>query len=246
MRRLVIIACEVYETELSHLINTSDVGTVYLERTPENLQIARRITRKPVKVLRDIDFMPRLSHSVSLVVHMLPIGLHIDVDELWDEVDRCIGRYKGVADAFLLMYGLCGNALKGVIARTDVTLFYPCHEGTIVDDCVCSILGPDRYLEELGRQGSFFIIPGFAHHRDKMVARIQERTDLPFSDDLTRMMLAEDGYERALVIEEGIETEEDERASCELARRFQLPIERTCGTLALLKDTFEAAIESVR
>jgi hypothetical protein len=79
-----------------------------------------------------------------------------------------------------------------------------------------------------------------------MVARIQERTDLPYSDDLTRMMLAEDGYERALVIEEGIETEEDERASCELARRFQLPIERTCGTLALLKDTFEAAIESVR
>jgi hypothetical protein len=217
-----------------------------MEHSQENDKFARLLGEGSVRYFNDISFMPRLSKDVSLIVDILPIGLHIDIDELHYGVNKAIDKYKPVADAFLLMYGSCGNALNGIIVREDVQLFYPHVEGVIVDDCVCSLLGNDAYLRELARGGSFFVIPGFAYYRDKMVERISQNTVREYDDSMTRMMLEVNNYKRALLIEEGIESPEIIDAEHMLADRFNLPIDRTCGRLDILQDAFDSAVGAVK
>lgn len=246
MNRLAILSCEVFESELIHLISNSGIGRIFMERSEENNKFADKLGRERVRFFNDISFMPRLSRDVSLIVDILPIGLHIDIDELHYGVNAAINKYKNVANAFLLLYGSCGNALSEIIARNDVKLYYPRCGGAIVDDCVCSLLGSEVYLKELVRGGSFFVIPGFAYYRDKMVQRISEHSEKEYDDSMTRMMLDANEYKRALFIEEGIESPEILEAEHLLAKRLNLPIDRTCGSLDILQDAFDAAVAGVR
>lgn len=246
MHRLAILACEVFESELAHLINNSGITRIFMERTIENNKFAPLLESASVRFFNDIAFMPRVTKDVSLIVNILPIGLHVDIDDLNYGVNTAIDKYKNVADAFLLMYGSCGNALNAIIAREDVELYYPNCGGTIVDDCVCSLLGPEAYLKELARGGSFFVIPGFAYYRDKMVERISEHSSKEYDDSMTRMMLEVNNYQRALFIEEGIESSDIIAAEHLLAERFDLPIDYTCGNLDIIRTAFDEAVDAVR
>ncbi len=248
MHRLVILSCEVFETELVHLISQSGISRIFMEHSEENDKFAQLMDGHDVNVrfMGDIAFMPRVSKDITLIIDILPIGLHVDIDELRYEVDSAIDKYKHVADAFLLMYGSCGNALNEIIGREDVRMYYPCTGGNIVDDCVCSLLGYESYMKELERGGSFFVIPGFALYRDKMIQRISERTGKAYDDSMTRMMLEADSYERALFIEIGIESQEIRDAKHLLAKRFNLPVYRTCGSMDILQDAFDTAVDAVK
>jgi hypothetical protein len=144
------------------------------------------------------------------------------------------------------MYGLCGKALEGIISRKDVTLYYPCDNGVIVDDCVCSLLGTEAYERELVRGGSLFVIPGLAKYHDKISERAAERAGKERTDSMMLLMLQEDNYKRALIVEEGIESPTITDSEHRYAKLFDLPVDYTCGTLDILRSAFESAVEAVR
>ena len=246
MHRLVILSCQVFELELAHIISTSGITRIYMEHSPENKKFASLLGDGAVTFLRDISFMPRISKEITLIVNMLPVGLHVDIDELHYEVNSAIDHYNGVANAYLLMYGLCGKALEGIISRNDVTMYYPCDNGVIVDDCVCSLLGKEGYERELVRGGSLFVIPGLAKYHDKISERVAERAGKERNDSMMLMMHQEDNYKRALIVEEGIESPAITECEHRYAKRFELPVEYNCGTLDILRAAFESAVEAVR
>ncbi|HOP09626.1 MAG TPA: DUF1638 domain-containing protein [Candidatus Methanofastidiosa archaeon] len=246
MRRLGIISCQVFEWELAHILDKRrDIDNIYILNTPENKGFAQCLNNHKAKLIRDPYFLPRLSRTLDVLVNILPIGLHIDIDELEYECNENINTFKECASRVLLLYGLCGNALKNIIHREDVDLLYPRDSEGLVDDCICSILGRERYFEELKRNGSFFMIPGMVNHRDGMVGRIEERVSRAYSDEDTKLLLQVNEYERALIVEEGIETDDYLRRAHLLANNFGLAIERTAGDLSLLEDTIDNALSSM-
>jgi len=246
MRRLGIITCQVFEWELAHILNKrKDIDNIYMTRTPENMGFADCLRGHTVKYIKDPYFLPRLSRSVDLYINVLPIGLHIDMDELEYECNECINSMKECVSGILLLYGLCGNALKNIINREDVDIFYPRDNEGIVDYCICSVLGRDCYFEELKRQGSFFMTPGFVNHRDRMIQRIGERAGKPYSTENTNLMLELNEYKRALIVEEGIEDEDYFCRAYDMAKSMNLPVEHTKGSLSLLEGTINSAIGSL-
>ncbi len=246
MRRLGIIACQVFERELAHILNNNtDVDNLYMVRSPENMHFSKFISGHEVKFIGDPDFLPKLSPTLDVLINILPIGLHIDIDELTYACNEEVNRFKDCTSSILLLYGLCGNALSSVIRRENVKLFYPSDEEGMVDDCICSVLGREKYFEELKRNGSFFLTPGFVDHREDMVKRISERYGREYNDSYTKIMLSANDYKRALIVEEGIQDEEDYKRAHAMADSFGLPIGQIQGSLDLLRDTFERAIDSV-
>jgi hypothetical protein len=236
MKRLGIISCQVFEWELAHILDKrSDIDNIYMLGTPENRSFSQCLNNHDVMFIRDPYFLPRLSRSLDLLINILPIGLHIDIDELEYECNENINTMKDCASSILLLYGLCGNALKNVVLRNDVKISYPCDGEGLVDDCIYSIMGRQRYFEELKRNGSFFITPGYVNHRDRMFERI----------DNTKLMVELDGYERALIIEEGIESDEYFPRARILAEDLGLPVEWARTDLSFLEDTVASAISSL-
>ncbi|MHC1604639.1 MAG: DUF1638 domain-containing protein [Candidatus Methanofastidiosia archaeon] len=246
MRRLGIIACQVFERELAHILNNNtDVDIIYMVRSPENLHFSKFISEHEVKFIGDPDFLPMLSMTLDVLINIMPIGLHIDIDELEYTCNEEINRIKDCTSSILLLYGLCGNALSSVIRRENVKLFYPLDKEGIVDDCICSVLGRENYFEELKRNGSFFLTPGFVDHKDDMIKRIKERYGKEYDNSYTKIMLKANDYKRALIVEEGIQDEEDYKRAYAMADSFELPIGWIQGSLDLLRDTFERALDSV-
>ena len=234
MRRLGIITCQVFEWELAHIIDKrDDIDNIYMTRTPENYGLADCICNHEVKFIRDPYFLPRLSKTLDVLISVLPIGLHTNTDELEYECNENINVFKDCASSVLLLYGLCGNALSGIIRRDDVDIYYPCDGEGIMDDCICTIMGRNRYFEELKRNGSFFITPGHVNHRERMFAKIEN----------TRLMVELDDYKRALVIEEGHESEAYLEGAKDLADDLGLPVERTRTDLSILESAIFSALE---
>jgi hypothetical protein len=106
-------------------------------------------------------------------------------------------------------------------------------------------MGRQRYFEELKRNGSFFMTPGFVNHRESMIRKIEDRSSKPYSNSYIRIMLEANEYKRALIVEEGIETDEYYERVKRLADDYGLPIERTSGDLDLLEYTVYSAIDSL-
>jgi len=246
MRRLGIISCQVFEKELSHLLDQrDDIENIYMTRTPENISFSNCIKKHNVHFIKEPMFLPRLSRTLDVLVNILPIGLHIDIDDLEYECNENINEFKECTSSILLFYGLCGKALSNVIRREDVKLIYPSDEEGIVDDCICSVLGRCAYLDELRRMGSFFMTPGFVLHRNSMLDRINKRSERGYTTSDSKLMLELNDYQRALLIRLGLEDEEYLQRVGLLADELGLSIEKTDGSLDLLRDTLDRGLASV-
>jgi hypothetical protein len=96
-------------------------------------------------------------------IHLIRRGLHNTPDVLRDEVQRQVDVASASnTDAVCLGYGLCGNAVAGVMAR-NVQLVIP-----RAHDCITLYLGSRaRYQEEFtGHPGTYYYAMDYIERRD--------------------------------------------------------------------------------
>ncbi len=151
-------------------------------------------------------------------------------------------------DALLLGYGLCGNALAdpfALLAETGVPVFIPMDEDHPVDDCVGLIIGGrETYYEEQCRvAGTFFMIPGWTRHWQ----HIFRKEPGGWSEDLARRLFTGSGYERSLLVPDGLLSEAEMRENvAEFNRKFGFRTEIRPGTLEMLNRAWDGAKQSLR
>jgi len=111
-------------------------------------------------------FRPGPPNHLEAIVQVLPLALHRQRALLRREVGRAAQELAVRAQALLLGYGRCGDALTDLEAS--LTLPIPIctlldASGQRVDDCVCLAMGRERYrAEQRAVPGTFFITSGWA------------------------------------------------------------------------------------
>lgn len=233
MARVGILACQVLETELAILIQEHpEIESISLIRSPEARAFSELLDR-PVHYINDYCFLRKLTSKKELLIHILPAGLHADVDLLEDECTAAIASMKNYVVTTLLFYGLCGNALSKIFAREDISIV-PVHDDGVVDDCIVASLGREAYMGELRNTGSLFLTDGWVAHWDKVANGIGGVSSI-------KAMLDMDGYSRVRYI-----TQEkgglNEQGARDLAKSLDLEFSSCAGTMELLRRSFEDAL----
>lgn len=196
-----------------------------------------------------IIYCPVLEREIKILVKDLsgkirlePMkwGLHVQPDLLLKTVTERIFDLQDHYRAVMLGYGRC-QAMDRLPSNFKIPVFYP-----QADDCIGVLLGQDSYKEELQKQaGTWFLTPGwtemgieFVFHELEL-SRIAEKGLDPLQ--LAHRMLKD--YSRVLFIEMKLWDQENllEKAR-KIAKEFNLRLERTEGSLAMLKDTLNRAL----
>jgi len=197
-----------------------------------------------------IIYCPVLEREIKILVKDLsgeirlePMewGLHVQPDLLLKTVTERILDLQDNFKAIMLGYGRC-QAMDCLPSNFKIPVFYP-----QADDCIGVLLGQDRYKEELQKQaGTWFLTPGWAAMGMEFVfhelelSRIAEKGLDPLQ--LAHRMLRD--FTRALYIEmkSGDHGHELLKKAQKIADEFNLRLEKTEGSLTMLKDTLNKAL----
>jgi len=185
--------------------------------------------------------------GVPEVTHLEPMewGLHIHPDLLLREITERILNLQDRFEAIMLGYGRC-QTMDRLPDSFKIPIFYP-----DADDCIGVLLGQHRYGEELKKEaGTWFLTPGwtkmgmeFVFHELEL-SRLTEKGLDPLK--LAHLMLQ--NYTRALFI--GMKSGEDRekllRKARQIADEFNLRLEKTEGSLSVLKATLNQALRRIR
>ncbi len=172
-------------------------------------------------------------------LEFLDFGLHCYPDDLLAKITERIEaiQSKGDADAVLLGYGFC-QALNGIEKKFDIPVVLP-----QVEDCIALFLGPHRYTEErIKCAGTWFMTPGWCIEGLQGVINELHLDSAPNSKytplDFARMMFK--NYKRTLFVDDGVGDQEEHRQQADdFAGLLDLEVERTKGTLDLLREEFD-------
>jgi hypothetical protein len=162
---------------------------------------------------------------------VLDFGLHINPQQLKETLQQTIDARPG-GENILLGYGLCSNALVGVVSR-DHRLVVP-----QTDDCIALFLGSRReHLRRLREEpGTYFLTKGWveaADHPYFEYVRLRERYGEERAMRVTKMMLA--NYTRVALINTGNYRLDEYRAFAQnMAELFDLKFEELPGSNRLL------------
>ncbi|MEE9419001.1 MAG: DUF1638 domain-containing protein [Desulfatiglandaceae bacterium] len=171
-------------------------------------------------------------------------GLHIQPDLLLKTITEKILDLQDQAKAIMLGYGRC-QAMDRLPTDFKIPVFYP-----DADDCIGVLLGQEMYMEELKKEaGTWFLPPGWTEmgmdfiFHELQLNRINEKGIDPLQ--LAHRMLKD--YTRALFIETESVDNGDEllKKARKIANEFNLRLEKTEGSLTVLKETLDKALRSL-
>ncbi len=174
-------------------------------------------------------------------MNVLELGLHNRKQLLQEGLVEAACEMGSRVDALLLGYGLCGNEQEKpdeLLSDAGVPIFIPMDEDHPVDDCVGLIIGGRSayYEEQCKVAGTFFMIPGWTHHWQ----RIFDKEFGNLSVDMARRLFK--NYERSLLIPTPIMSEETmKQNSDEFNTLFGFRQEIRQGTLHILMDSWKSA-----
>jgi len=241
-----ILTCEILELEFAYLLNSDkDIARISVL---ENNRSARMLaalesakTRNLIRITGLESFAPDPQSSLEVLVHVLELGLHNRKKLLQQGLIDAACAMGPRVDALLLGYGLCGNALERpdeLLSDAGVPIFIPMDEDHPVDDCVGLVIGGRRsyYEEQCKVAGTFFMIPGWTFHWQRMFDK--EFGNL--SVDMARRLFK--NSERSLLIPTPVMTEDTmKQNSNEFNDLFGLRQEIRPGMLDILTDTLNSA-----
>ncbi|MBN1786754.1 MAG: DUF1638 domain-containing protein, partial [Candidatus Methanofastidiosa archaeon] len=237
-----IISCQVFEKELAHLLDAEErIVRIYALPTVENIGFNIFLKKRNIEFVRDLGDLED-DEELDAIVEIMPIGLHVDIQDLIIKRKERIDLLKEHCDSVLIFYGLCGDSMEKVFNRDDVRLIAPKDELSIVDDCICSVLGRAEYLRQLKNLGSLFLIPGFALHQEemrKMVVGPKRQVDA------MRMVLEAAGYRRTMLVDHDLWNDEERELASRYSAELGLPMECTRGSIDILLSCFKEAVDSV-
>lgn len=151
--------------------------TVFLDRIPVLLKGGSSPASKTfAKFLSFFPFFKRIHEKiteekkVSVVVNMLGLGLHADLELLKAEVYRNIREMAPFSDRILIFYGTCGNTfgkLEEDFAGLGCPLFFLKEKsGETIEDCISLALGGNeaysRAMIEFRGMGTIYLTPMWA------------------------------------------------------------------------------------
>lgn len=198
-------------------------------------EMCAAIARSPHQV--DMEFLPKGLHDQG------PAEMRKRIQSMVDRVDA--GRYDGV----LLGYGLCGNGLAGLTARSIPVVLPRAH------DCITLFLGDkERYAEYHCRHpGVYFKTTGWIERGDdpdgpsqlslqqKGLALSRAQMVAKYGEDNAEFLARELGnyqfkYSQLTFIEMGVEPDDRfERCSLEEAARRGWQFEKVRGDMVLIQ-----------
>ena len=246
MSVLGILTCEILELEFAYLLNTDkDITRITVlensrsARMLEALESTGSVNPNRISALE--SFAPDPENRLEVLVNVLELGLHNRKKLLQEGLVEAACEMGPRADALLLGYGLCGNALEKpdeLLSDAGVPIFIPMDEDHPVDDCVGLVIGGRQayYAEQCKVAGTFFMIPGWTCHWRRMFEK--ELGNL--SVDMARRLFKD--YERSLLISTPIMSEETmQQNSNEFNTRFGMREEIRQGTLDILINSWNSA-----
>jgi hypothetical protein len=246
-----VVLCEVLELEFADLLGADPEVTRVT--VVENDQSARLIEAFEVggvgklhRISRVDGFTPNGGSEFEVLVCVLELALHSRKKTLQEGVVEAAREIGSRADALLLGYGLCGNALEhpeALLADAGVPIFIPVDEDHPVDDCVGMVIGGREayYGEQCKVAGTFFMTPGWTFHWK----RIFDKEFGGMSPEMARKLFA--GYERSLLLSTPLMSEDEmRRNAADFNELFDCRSELRRGTLKILEDSWLAAKQCVK
>jgi len=164
---------------------------------------------------------------------VLDFGLHVNPDRLRTTLQRAIDEAAKEADTIILGYGLCANAVVGLVPSNS-TLVIP-----RVDDCIAIFLGSTAAYREQSQKvpGTYYLTKGWIEVGDTPFEehkRLVDKYGKQRADRMIALMLK--NYTRLAYIDTG---QADQKGYRRYARRtaeqFNLRYEEISGSRALVR-----------
>ena len=177
-------------------------------------------------ILAELDWEPERLLFLDSALHNVPEKMRTTLVEKINEMAEDV-------DAILLGYGTC-QSLENIQDEVAIPLIHP-----RVDDCLCMMLGPDRYAAELEKQaGTWFMTPGWAEVGVEMVIKELglDRVEKMGKDPLEFAKMMFNHYKRVLLIDTGVGNQEKMmEKSQEFCSHFNLALDRIRVDGAMLR-----------
>ena len=269
MKRIGIVACEIFEEELLKLLSEYDnIGRIILVSNDSSKEFRRMLESKynyeKIAIARELcstKFLKRQA-PLEVVVNILPFALHLYAEDIKREVVRASKEIEKHVDYILLLYGLCGNALGSIselLINGKIKVPFDIlnnEKGEIMDDCICALIGSSEdYLKELEKTTNiFFMTPGWAKHWPRLLEEKTRNVDSKRMAELSkmnvkekfRMTLGSSDYKRVVGIELDFIDSSSFRARCkEFASHFNSEVVIREGNINTLRNSFEKALKEI-
>lgn len=114
--------------------------------------------------------------NISVVVNILSLSLHADIEILKTEVYKNIREMASFSDRILIFYGTCGHALGKLeedLSDIECPLFFlKDRNGEVIEDCISLALGGNeayaRAMTEFQGMGTIYLTPMWASSWKKL------------------------------------------------------------------------------
>jgi hypothetical protein len=185
--------------------------------------------------------------KVDVVVNLLRLGLHADLELLKSEVYKNIREMAAFSDGILIFYGTCGHVLgdleKDFIDIECPLFFLKDRDGETVEDCISAALGGNdayaRAMLEYRGKGTIYLTPMWASSWKSLEKESG-------SKDFNYRYLKNPGYCLAAKINTGIPYESDFYQNVqEFALTFGMKIIDIKGSAEIAEQSYLAAMEAI-
>jgi hypothetical protein len=187
------------------------------------------------------------ANNVTVVVNMLKLNLHTDLDLLKAEVYKNVREMASFSDNILIFYGTCGHALGKLdedFAELECQLsFLKDKNGEIVEDCISLALGGNeayaRTMTEFRGMGTIYLTPMWASSWKGLKNEAG-------SPDFNKNYLKKPCYCIAAKVNTGLVNDQEFQENVkEFACSFNMKIVNLKGTVEIVEKSYKAALNSV-
>jgi hypothetical protein len=178
--------------------------------------------------------------EVSVVVNLLSLGLHADLEILKAEVYSNIRAMASFSDRILIFYGTCGRALGKLeedLSDLKCPLFFlKDRNGDTIEDCISLALGGNeayaRAMTEFRGMGTIYLTPMWA----SSWKRVENETG---SRDFNKHYLKNPLYCLAAKIDSGLITDPDFHINVrEFACTFGMKVVNLKGSMEITEQSY--------
>ena len=271
MPTLSIISCRMLEDEIVHLLSSDrEVEELLLLDGKEISSLSRKLksqNRPHIRLawesigshlqernglggfISRLGIQPSRAEGLVVVVSLLRLGLHSDLELLRTAVYDEIKRLSSFSDGILIFYGRCGDFLAHIeedLADLSCPLYFLTDsQGRRIDDCIATALGGneeyDRTLSE-HKDVAVFMTPMWASGWKVMR---EEIASLGRGRDL-RAMLKGTGLRRVARIDTGLSFEKGFQEKVDgFAQEFGLEKIDLPGGTSVAEKSYERAKSSL-
>ena len=243
-----VVTCQILELEFAAILSVdpevSEVWVVHDECSEDLLQKLKMVGPLPVHAVSHVrDFNPDEKHGYAVLIRILEVGLHSNIQFLRKGVTTAVEEMAPYCDAVVLGYGLCGNAMNEIsdlFKDIPIPVMLPKDNGEPVDDCIGLIIGgrENYYNEQCQCAGTMFMNAGFSKHWKKIMSSDVPEKLIHKKDEILKRLMG--NYERTLLLPTSVMEEGEMRQRTnEFSQRYNLKVEIRPGTLTLFENAWK-------